>query len=52
MTNTGKVPHRFELKQQIENTEKLLEQAIENSDLMQVNRLSFKLKQLKGEKHD
>ena len=52
MTNTGKVPQRFELKQQIENTEKLLEQAIENSDLMQVNRLSFKLKQLKGEKHD
>ncbi len=50
--NMGKVPKRFELKTQIEDTEKLLEQAISNSDLMQVNRLSAKLRQLKGEYHD
>ncbi len=50
LKNMAKVPKRFEIKQEIEETEKLLEQAISNSDLLQVNRLSSKLRQLKGER--
>ncbi len=49
--NVGKMPQRFVTMQEIEETENLLEQAIANSDLLQVNRLSSKLKQLKGDNH-
>ncbi len=46
--NTGKMPKRFKINQQIKETEKLLEQAISNSDLAQVNRLSSMLRDLKN----
>lgn len=49
--NVGKMPQRFVTMQEIEETENLLEQAIANSDLLQVNRLSSKLRQLKGDNH-
>lgn len=49
-THCGKVPERFLKKQAIVDTEKLLEKAMLNSDLNQVNRLSYRLKQLKEEK--
>ena len=48
----GKVPERFKRQKEIKELENLLEKAMENSDLVQVNRLSFKLKQLKGEFND
>ena len=44
----GKVPERFKKQKEIAELERLLEQAMNNSDLTQVNRLSFRLKQLKG----
>lgn len=50
--HTGKIPNRFIKQQQILDVENLLEMALANSDLTQVNRLSFKLKQLKGECND
>ena len=51
-THQGKVPQRFVKKQEILEVEKLLEMALQNSDLTQVNRLSYRLKQLKGENND
>lgn len=48
----GKVPDRFRKNQEIKNLEELLEQALSNSDLTQVNRLTHRIKQLKGEFND
>ena len=36
------------IKEEIKDLEELLEKAMQNSDLMQVNRLSARLRQLKG----
>ena len=47
-THQGKIPARFTKKQEIQDLEELLNKAMQNSDLMQVNRLSARLKQLKG----
>lgn len=44
----GKVPERFVKKQEILNLEQVLEKAMQNGDLTQINRLNAKLKQLKG----
>ena len=48
--NTSKVPPIFAKKQEISELEKLLDLAMKNGDLIQVNRLSAKLKMLKGER--
>ncbi len=48
--NLGKIPPRFAKKQEIEELEHLLDMAMNNGDLMQVNRLGAKLKLLKGER--
>lgn len=48
--NVGKVPSKFVKKQEISELEHLLDMAMSNGDLMQVNRLSAKLKLLKGER--
>ena len=47
-THKGKVPNRFAKKQEILELEELLNKAMENQDLLQVNRLSARLKNLKG----
>ena len=47
-THQGKVPTRFTKKQEILELEKLLDKAMVNQDLLQVNRLSARLKNLKG----
>ena len=44
----GKIPSRFAKKQEILELEELLNKAMENQDLLQVNRLSARLKNLKG----
>ncbi|MBO5884868.1 MAG: hypothetical protein J6Q51_03630 [Clostridia bacterium] len=51
-THEGKIPSRFAKKQEIKNLEELLNRAMQNSDLLQVNRLSARLRQLKGGNND
>ena len=51
-THQGKVPTRFAKKQEILQLEELLDKAMQNQDLMQVNRLSIRLKNLKGGNDD
>lgn len=46
--HTGKVPERFAKKQKLESLQQLLEQAMLNQDLAQVNRLSREIKKLTG----
>ena len=48
----GKIPFRYQKKKDIEQVEHLINMAMENNDLMQVSRLTKRLKQLKGEIHD
>ena len=46
--NKGKVPPRFAKKDKLESLHKLLEQAMINNDLNQVNRISKQIKDVAG----
>ena len=48
----GKVPIRFIKKQEIIDLENLLDKAMQNQDLLQINRLSSRLKTLKEQYND
>lgn len=48
----GKIPLRFQKKQELQELEELLNKAMENQDIDQVNRLTVRLKKLKGGNND
>ena len=48
----GKIPLRFQKKHELQELEELLNKAMENQDIDQVNRLTVRLKKLKGGNND
>ncbi len=48
----GKIPVRFQKKEELQNLEELLNKAMENQDINQVNRLTARLKHLQGGNND